>query len=77
MSLAARAPLLRSHILLTPRVGMQKRSMHVDNVVGDNMPFKYANKGAFGAKITVFLLAGFSLPFAASWYQLRKAGAEA
>jgi len=52
----------------------QARSMHVDNVVGNNMPFSYDKKGAFAVKITLFLVGGFSIPFVASWWQLRKAG---
>ena len=36
-----------------------------------NMPFKYANsnKGALGAKVAVFLISGFSIPFVAAYYQ--------
>jgi cytochrome c oxidase subunit 7c len=39
-----------------------------------HIPFNYeGSKAAFGAKVAVFLLAGFSVPFVASYYQLRKA----
>jgi len=50
--------------------------MHVDNVVGENMPFKYDKKVAYGSKLTVFFISGFALPFVAAYYQMvKKAGA--
>ncbi|KAK4702623.1 cytochrome c oxidase subunit 7c, partial [Phenoliferia sp. Uapishka_3] len=47
-----------------------RRSMHIDNVVGNNTPFSYANPKVFGAKIVVFCITGFSIPFVAVKYQL-------
>jgi len=58
------------------RQAQQLRSMHVDNVVGENMPFKYDKKVAYGSKLTVFFISGFALPFVAAYYQMvKKAGA--
>jgi hypothetical protein len=35
------------------------------------MPFNYeGSKAAFGAKVAVFLLTGFSIPMVASYYQM-------
>lgn len=34
------------------------------------MPFEYKNKGAFGAKVGLYLATGFSIPFFATIYQL-------
>ncbi|KAI0771476.1 hypothetical protein BD413DRAFT_475930 [Trametes elegans] len=34
------------------------------------VPFSYHNKGAFGLKVGSYLIAGFSLPFVAAYYQL-------
>jgi len=39
------------------------------------MPFNYeGSKAAFGARVAIFLLSGFSVPFLASYYQIRKSG---
>ncbi|KDQ07470.1 hypothetical protein BOTBODRAFT_192396 [Botryobasidium botryosum FD-172 SS1] len=67
----ARSAALRSARM---RPLVQTRGMHVDNVVGNNMPFKYqgVSKAAFAAKVFLFLGGGFSIPFAASYYQLSK-----
>jgi cytochrome c oxidase subunit 7c len=36
-----------------------------------HIPFNYeGSKAAFGAKVAVFLLSGFSVPFLASYYQM-------
>jgi len=42
-----------------------------------HLPFEYKNKGAFGAKVAAYLLAGFSIPFLAAKYQIAKAGGSA
>jgi hypothetical protein len=35
------------------------------------MPFNYeGSKAVFGAKVAIFLISGFSVPFIASYYQL-------
>jgi hypothetical protein len=35
------------------------------------MPFNYeGSKAAFGARVAIFLLSGFSVPFIASYYQM-------
>jgi hypothetical protein len=48
------------------------RSFHVDNVVGNNTPFKYegAARKTLGFKITALMGFGFAVPFIASGYQL-------
>lgn len=40
-----------------------------------HIPFEYSNKRTFAAKIGLYLVGGFSIPFFAAWYQLKKAGA--
>jgi hypothetical protein len=36
-----------------------------------HIPFNYeGSKAVFGVKVAVFLLSGFSIPFAASYYQM-------
>ena len=35
-----------------------------------HIPFDYEKKGAFGLKVASYLLAGFSIPFAAAYFQL-------
>ncbi|KAF8307001.1 hypothetical protein DL93DRAFT_2088280 [Clavulina sp. PMI_390] len=51
---------------------MQRRGVHIENEVHNNMPFSYRNKGAFAAKLITFCTLGFSIPFIASAYQLSK-----
>jgi len=42
-----------------------------------HLPFAFPGKKrlAFGAKLSLFLLTGFSIPFSAATYQLKKSGA--
>ena len=35
-----------------------------------HIPFDYEKKGTFGLKVASYLLAGFSIPFAAAYFQL-------
>ncbi|KAF9247215.1 hypothetical protein BU15DRAFT_70049 [Melanogaster broomeanus] len=72
----ARAPQsLRSQVARV-RVAAPARYAHGH---GDyhHLPFAFPgkNRAAFGAKLTVFLLTGFSIPFAAVFFQLKKSGA--
>ncbi|KAH7344588.1 hypothetical protein B0J17DRAFT_712249 [Rhizoctonia solani] len=69
MSLIARAA-ARQTVALRQNIG--RRSMHVDNVIGNNTPFSYQNKAAFAFKVTAFLGAGFAIPFVAVFYQVGK-----
>ncbi|CAE6449797.1 unnamed protein product [Rhizoctonia solani] len=69
MSLIARAA-TRQTVALRQNIG--RRSMHVDNVIGNNTPFSYQNKAAFAFKVTAFLGAGFFIPFVAVFYQVSK-----
>ncbi|KAF5363663.1 hypothetical protein D9756_000707 [Leucocoprinus leucothites] len=57
------------------------RSLHTTAPVRDahghyhHFPFDFPtsqNKGVFGLKVATYLLTGFSIPFAAVWWQLRK-----
>jgi len=66
---------LRPSARLANRAVVQRRALHVENTVYNNMPFSYRNKPAFAIKLVLFLGTGFALPFVAAWYQLRKAGA--
>ncbi|QRV91084.1 Cytochrome C oxidase subunit VIIc [Ceratobasidium sp. AG-Ba] len=68
MSLLAARTVTRNAMAMRQAVG--RRSMHVDNVVGNNTPFSYQNKAAFAAKVTLFLGAGFAIPFVAVGYQV-------
>ncbi|TDL29624.1 hypothetical protein BD410DRAFT_780093 [Rickenella mellea] len=75
MLLRARPPLLRNsanRITKTPL----NRNVHIENHVNNNMPFKYHGK-IFGVKVAAFMLGGFSIPFLASYLQLRKAAGSA
>ncbi|KLO10140.1 hypothetical protein SCHPADRAFT_943044 [Schizopora paradoxa] len=59
------------------RQAQQIRAMHVDNVVGQNMPFKYNKKVSYGSKLAIFMVSGFALPFVAAYYQMAKKGSPA
>ncbi|KAF8605161.1 hypothetical protein BDV93DRAFT_522028 [Ceratobasidium sp. AG-I] len=75
MSLIAARAATRQAIAMRQVVG--RRSMHVDNVIGNNTPFSYKNKAAFAVKVTAFLGTGFAIPFIATYYQISKAQAAA
>ncbi|KAG0145943.1 hypothetical protein CROQUDRAFT_658047 [Cronartium quercuum f. sp. fusiforme G11] len=57
----------------------QTRAMHIENVVGDNLPFKYRGEGQskakVGAKVGAFYFIGLFTPFAVARYQMKKSGA--
>ncbi|TCD71276.1 hypothetical protein EIP91_011047 [Steccherinum ochraceum] len=67
--IAARASLRQVAIR---RTGLRHSSGHGH---GDYsfVPFKYSNKTTFAVKVTAYLVAGFSIPFLAAGYQLKKA----
>jgi len=70
MSLVARTPVLQRQILRS-RAFVPSRGAHSGY---KHMPFNYeGSKAAFGAKVAIFLLSGFSVPFIASYYQIKKA----
>ncbi|KIM90702.1 hypothetical protein PILCRDRAFT_974 [Piloderma croceum F 1598] len=70
MPLLARAPLMRQQVLRT-RVTAPARGYH-------HLPFAWpTNKAVWGAKLTLFLATGFSIPFFAAWFQIRKAASGA
>ncbi|KAG8732159.1 hypothetical protein FRC11_000357 [Ceratobasidium sp. 423] len=69
MSLITRAA-ARQTVVLRQNIG--RRSMHVDNVIGNNTPFSYQNKAAFAFKTIAFLGTGFAIPFIATFYQVSK-----
>ncbi|KAI0069086.1 hypothetical protein BV25DRAFT_1818042 [Artomyces pyxidatus] len=74
MSLVARAPAFVRQQALRSRIA-PSRGAHGEY---KHMPFKTEqSKPVFGAKVGVFLLAGFLVPAAAASYQLKKAGAGA
>ncbi|KAN0127459.1 hypothetical protein V8E53_010863 [Lactarius tabidus] len=69
MSLLARTPALRRQIVQS-RAFVLSRGAHGYK----HMPFNYeGSKAAFGAKVAIFLLTGFSIPGFAAYYQIRKA----
>ncbi|EIN04088.1 hypothetical protein PUNSTDRAFT_55689 [Punctularia strigosozonata HHB-11173 SS5] len=60
------------------RVSMQRRLAHDERSMYDAFPFTYHNRRkAFAVKYVVFVGTGFSIPFIASWYQIRKSGGTA
>ncbi|KAF9452468.1 hypothetical protein P691DRAFT_756393 [Macrolepiota fuliginosa MF-IS2] len=78
-------PLAMSLSILTRtparQVFARARSLHTTTPVRDvhghyhHLPFAFPakdSKGAFGVKVAAYLMAGFSIPFAASWWQLKK-----
>ncbi|ETW84383.1 hypothetical protein HETIRDRAFT_449869 [Heterobasidion irregulare TC 32-1] len=67
MSILIRAPALRQQILRS-RLTAPSRGAHGEY---KHIPFKHDNKPAFAVKVAVFLSLGFSVPFLASFYQLR------
>ncbi|EKM59643.1 uncharacterized protein PHACADRAFT_205868 [Phanerochaete carnosa HHB-10118-sp] len=40
----------------------------------ESVPFSYKSKPVFAAKVVGYLVAGFSIPFVAAYYQLSKSG---
>ncbi|KAG8218740.1 hypothetical protein J3R82DRAFT_4410 [Butyriboletus roseoflavus] len=75
-TMLARAPLsLRSQVTRL-RVTSPARYAHGHGEY-HHLPFAFPGKkrAAFAIKLSLFLLSGFSIPFAAVTYQLKKAGA--
>ncbi|KAF7795866.1 hypothetical protein EIP86_007033 [Pleurotus ostreatoroseus] len=66
MSLLARAPVRQ---LAVRRFAAPVRNMHGEY---KHIPFEYSNKAAWGSKLAAYLITGFSIPFVAAWYQIRK-----
>jgi len=69
MSLLARAPLLRQQAVRSSFTAPSRgaREYH-------HLPFAWPkSKAVWGAKVGAFLLTGFSIPFIATWFQLKKA----
>ncbi|KAH8106180.1 hypothetical protein BXZ70DRAFT_1004460 [Cristinia sonorae] len=64
--IAARASL--KHVGIR-RAGLRYSSGHGQH---ETVPFSHSNKGTFALKVTAFLIAGFSIPFIASAYQIKK-----
>ncbi|KZS97562.1 hypothetical protein SISNIDRAFT_481480 [Sistotremastrum niveocremeum HHB9708] len=77
MALSLARPILRQSILRQSQSLGKPRFVHIENKLGDNMPFSYSNKRAFGIKLAAFLLSGFSIPFIAASVQLKRAGGSA
>ncbi|WVQ85059.1 hypothetical protein IAT38_007223 [Cryptococcus sp. DSM 104549] len=50
----------------------QVRYVHVENVVDHTLPTNVTNKAWLGAKMIVFGVTGFGLPFIAASWQLSK-----
>ncbi|GAA5972107.1 hypothetical protein JCM21900_005702 [Sporobolomyces salmonicolor] len=76
------AAYLFPHLLLSlplqqATLRQQLRSLHVDNVVNNNFPFKYegAKSKAFTVGLITVIGTGASLPFAVAAYQIWKASA--
>jgi len=74
LSLLARSPALRQQAIVRARAfhaSGPARSAHGDY---HHLPFAWPGnkKLSFGAKVSAYLLLGFSLPFFSSLYQLKK-----
>jgi len=68
MTLVARTSALRRQVVQS-RAFVPSRGVHDYK----HIPFNYeGSKAVFGVKVAVFLLSGFSIPFVASYYQIRK-----
>ncbi|CAL1702192.1 unnamed protein product [Somion occarium] len=65
---AARIPLRQ--VALRRATAVPSRSMHAGEY--KHLPFETKNRTAFGLKFVSYLLTGFSIPFIAAYYQLRK-----
>ncbi|EJD00955.1 uncharacterized protein FOMMEDRAFT_158073 [Fomitiporia mediterranea MF3/22] len=74
MSVLARSALRARAPAVLRSTAVQRRALHVENVVGNATPFKHdpSMRFSFAAKLAAFLLTGALLPVAASAYQLRK-----
>ncbi|EPQ59280.1 hypothetical protein GLOTRDRAFT_125586 [Gloeophyllum trabeum ATCC 11539] len=72
-SILARSPLLRQQAARAAR-RVQARGAHADH---SPVPFSFHSKPAFAAKTIAYLVGGFSIPFVAAAYQLKKSGAGA
>jgi len=74
-ALIARTSLCSAASAVRLRLSMHVRNAHIENTVGNNMPFKYDKKGPFAAKVAIFMVTGFSLPFIVAAWQMHKATA--
>ncbi|KAH7916193.1 hypothetical protein BJ138DRAFT_1140371 [Hygrophoropsis aurantiaca] len=74
MTMLARAPLGLRQQIARVRVAAPARFSHGHY---HHLPFQFPGnrKLSFGVKVAVFLTTGFTIPFAAAAYQLKKAGA--
>ncbi|KAF8138576.1 hypothetical protein EV363DRAFT_1394018 [Boletus edulis] len=72
----ARAPLSVRSQVTRLRVASPARHAHGHGEY-HHLPFAFPGKkrAAFGIKLSLFLLSGFSIPFAAAAFQLKKSGA--
>ncbi|KAN0097357.1 hypothetical protein V8E55_001803 [Tylopilus felleus] len=71
----ARAPLSVRSQVTRLRVASPARYAHGHGEY-HHLPFAFPkNRAAFGIKLSLFLISGFSIPFAAAAFQLKKAGA--
>ncbi|KAI0693060.1 cytochrome c oxidase subunit VIIc-domain-containing protein [Cytidiella melzeri] len=59
-----------------PRASRQVHS-NINWAHPEHLPFGVTNKRAFTAKYWTFLGVGFSIPFIAGWWQLRKSSGAA
>ncbi|KNZ56015.1 uncharacterized protein VP01_251g7 [Puccinia sorghi] len=57
----------------------QIKSVHIENSVGNTLPFKFrgpeVSKTGVAAKVVTFFIIGFFTPFAIARYQMKKSGA--
>nr|ODN85324.1 cytochrome c oxidase subunit 7c [Cryptococcus depauperatus CBS 7841] len=75
MSILARSTLRVARHLQAPR---QVRGVHIENTVDHTLPTDLTNKTALAAKMIVFSVVSFGIPFFGAWFQLqvlRKAAA--
>jgi len=76
MTLLARAsPVVRQSLARSSARAPVRFSHGHAYTPADAVPFNFQSKTTFGSKVAVYLLTGFSVPFFATWYQLKKSGA--
>ncbi|EFP88756.1 hypothetical protein PGT21_033303 [Puccinia graminis f. sp. tritici] len=70
---------LRSNLALNRFHQQQIQSIHIENSVGNTLPFKFrgpeTSKAGLAVKIASFFFVGFFTPFAIARYQMKKSGA--
>ncbi|KAF8913819.1 hypothetical protein CPB84DRAFT_1840614 [Gymnopilus junonius] len=75
-SVLARSSVLRQNAVIGSRAFHASKAARSDHGHYHHLPFQWPGekKLSFGVKLGIYLITGFSIPFIASAYQLKKAG---